>query len=100
MRVKVALPNADAEKLKGKIVELAEKVEHEETGQSDWEAVRRLSFCFPDTSMVEIMAAQTMLIDPGQFRVINELLQKECKGRGRLETLAFAATATATPASS
>ena len=34
-----------------------------------------------------------MLIDPAQFRIINELLQKECKGRGRLETLAFAATA-------
>jgi ribosome maturation protein SDO1 len=34
-----------------------------------------------------------MLIDPGQFRIINELLQKECKGRGRLETLVFAATA-------
>jgi ribosome maturation protein SDO1 len=35
-----------------------------------------------------------MLIDPSQFRVINELLQKECKGAGRLETLTFAATAT------
>lgn len=33
-----------------------------------------------------------MLIDPGQFRLINELLQKECEGRGRLETLSFAAT--------
>jgi ribosome maturation protein SDO1 len=37
-----------------------------------------------------------MLIDPGQFRVINEILQKECKGRGRIETLTFAATAAAT----
>lgn len=38
-----------------------------------------------------------MLIDPGQFKVINELLQKECKGKGKLETLTFAATsATAT----
>lgn len=36
---------------------------------------------------------QVMLIDPGQFRVINELLQKECKGKGKLETLTFAATA-------
>ena len=34
-----------------------------------------------------------MLIDPGQFRVINDLLQKECKGRGRLETMTFTATA-------
>ena len=36
---------------------------------------------------------QVMLIDPGQFRVINELLQKECKGKGKLETLTFTATA-------
>jgi len=34
-----------------------------------------------------------MLIDPGQFRVINELMHKECKGRGRIETISFAATA-------
>lgn len=34
-----------------------------------------------------------MLIDPGQYRVNNELLQKECKGRGRIETMMFAATA-------
>jgi ribosome maturation protein SDO1 len=36
-----------------------------------------------------------ILIDPAQFRVINELLQKECKGKGRLETLTLAATANA-----
>ncbi|PPQ98878.1 hypothetical protein CVT24_003509 [Panaeolus cyanescens] len=75
MRVKVSLPVADVEKLKAKITECAEKVEHEETGTTEWDI--------------------TLLIDPGQFRVINELLQKECKGRGRLETLTFAATATA-----
>lgn len=37
---------------------------------------------------------QTMLIEPNAFRSINELLQKECKNRGRIETLTFAATAT------
>ncbi|KAF9478701.1 Shwachman-Bodian-diamond syndrome protein [Pholiota conissans] len=73
MRIKVSLPIADADKLRQKILESAEKVEQNETRETDWES--------------------TMLIDPGQFRVINELLQKECKGRGRLETLAFAATA-------
>jgi ribosome maturation protein SDO1 len=36
---------------------------------------------------------QVLLIDPGQFRVINDLLQKECKGKGRIETMTFAATA-------
>lgn len=36
---------------------------------------------------------QIGLIDPGQFKVINELLQAELKGKdkGRLETLSFAA---------
>lgn len=34
-----------------------------------------------------------MLIDPPQFKTLADLLQKECKGRGRLETLTFAATA-------
>ncbi len=30
-----------------------------------------------------------MLIDPGQFRVISELLNKTVKGKGRVETLTF-----------
>ncbi|KAF8641197.1 hypothetical protein AX17_000832 [Amanita inopinata Kibby_2008] len=73
MRVRVSFPISDVDQLRNKIVEGAERVESEETSQSDWEAV--------------------MLIDPGQFRVVNELLRKHCKGRGRLETLTFAATA-------
>jgi len=74
MRVRAALPAADADRLRARILESAESVEREETGSDGWEAI--------------------MLIDPGQFRVLNELLQKECKNRGRLETLTFTATAT------
>jgi len=74
MRIKVSLPVADAKLLREKVLEGAEKVEHDETMQEEWEA--------------------TLLIDPAQFRVINELFQKECKGRGRLETLTVAGTAT------
>ncbi|KAK0446468.1 Shwachman-Bodian-diamond syndrome protein-domain-containing protein [Desarmillaria tabescens] len=66
MRVRVTIPPADGKRLREKILEGAEK--------DEWEVV--------------------MLIDPGQFRVINEILQKECKGRGRIETMTFAATAT------
>ncbi|KAF8167873.1 SBDS protein C-terminal domain-containing protein [Crassisporium funariophilum] len=80
MRIKVSLPVADATRLREKVLEGAEKVEHDETGVEDWEV--------------------TMLIDPGQFRVINELFQKECKGRGRLETLTFAATASTSQSTS
>ncbi|KAF7320136.1 Shwachman-bodian-diamond syndrome protein [Mycena kentingensis (nom. inval.)] len=75
MRVRVTMPTSDGKRLKEKIVEGAEKVEEDEMGQNEWEVV--------------------MLIDPGQFRVINDLLQKECKGRGRIETLAMATHSTA-----
>ena len=37
-----------------------------------------------------------MLIDPVQFRTLNELMEKEFKGQSRIETLTFAATTTAT----
>ncbi|PBK77589.1 Shwachman-Bodian-diamond syndrome protein [Armillaria solidipes] len=74
MRVRVTMPPADGKRLREKILEGAEKVEDDETTKDEWEVV--------------------MLIDPGQFRVINEILQKECKGRGRIETMTFAATAT------
>jgi len=40
MRIKITLPLADAETLKPKIKESAETVEHEETTEQDWEAVR------------------------------------------------------------
>jgi len=72
MRIRVTMPNEDGKKLREKILESAEKVENDEIKQDEWNIV--------------------MLIDPGQFRVINELLQKESK-RGKIETLVFAATA-------
>jgi len=40
MRIKVSLPVADALKVKEKILEGAEKVELDQTGESDWEVVR------------------------------------------------------------
>lgn len=45
----------------------------------------------PDTNSIDDV--QVALIDPGSFRIINELLQKEVKGkdRARVETLSFAA---------
>ncbi|KIJ45074.1 hypothetical protein M422DRAFT_227635 [Sphaerobolus stellatus SS14] len=73
MRVRVTVPTADKERLKPRILEASEKVEGEDDGDEDW--------------MI------TMLIDPGQLRVLNDLLQKEVKGKGRIETLSFAVTA-------
>ncbi|KAF5356027.1 hypothetical protein D9756_003969 [Leucocoprinus leucothites] len=73
MRVRVSVPAADSERLREGIAKFGDKVEHEEAHEQDWEV--------------------TMLIDPSAFRSINELLQKEVKNRGRIETLTFAATA-------
>ena len=39
MRIRVALPKADADKLRARIVESAEKVETEESPADEWEAV-------------------------------------------------------------
>ena len=89
MRVKVAMPTGDSKRLREKIIESAETIEVDETGQEEWLVVR-LSY-FSATFFPIIL--QVMLIDPGQFRIINEILQKECKGRGRIETVSFAATA-------
>ena len=94
MRVKVTVPVADAEKVRAKVLESAETVEKDEQGAEQWDAVSPASFsCLLLSHVLTMYSTKTMLIDPGQFRVINELLQKECKGRGRLETLTFAATA-------
>ncbi|KAF9072667.1 SBDS protein C-terminal domain-containing protein [Rhodocollybia butyracea] len=73
MRVRVTMPNVDGKRLREKVLDGAEKVEEDEMGQNEWEVV--------------------MLIDPSQFRIINDLLQKECKGKGRIETMTFTATA-------
>ncbi|KAJ3476180.1 hypothetical protein NLI96_g11341 [Meripilus lineatus] len=72
MRVKVTMPSEDGKRIRKRILEGAEKVETDAMGDQQWEA--------------------TLLIDPGQFKVINELLHKECKGKGRIETMTFAAT--------
>ncbi|KAI0045757.1 Shwachman-Bodian-diamond syndrome protein [Auriscalpium vulgare] len=72
MRIRVTFPATEVERLKPLVLESAEVVEREELGET-WMG--------------------TLLIDPGQFRVVSDLLNKEVKGRGRLETLTFTATA-------
>lgn len=70
MRVFITLPNADAERVRTRVLEAAERVERDDKGAEKWETI--------------------LFIDPSQFRVLNDLLQKECAGRGTLETLTFA----------
>jgi len=73
MRIRVMLPSADEQRLREKLLSSAEKVEKDDVKADDWEII--------------------MLIDPSQFKIINELLQKECKGKNKIETLLFTATA-------
>jgi len=75
MRVRVTMPSADGVRLKEQILQSAEKVERDQAGEADWDLV--------------------MLIDPGQFKVLTELLQKEVKGRGKIETVQQTVTADA-----
>lgn len=51
--------------------------------------------CTKHLGLFSANVEQVMLIDPGRFKVINELLQMGGRGRGKLETLTFAATAEA-----
>lgn len=73
MRIRVVVPAANIDDLRGRLLDGVDKLEHEEKGE-EWSG--------------------TMLIDPGQFRVISELLNKTVKGKGRVETLTFNTSAT------
>lgn len=72
MRIRLTMPSKEGKRLKEEILNNVETVEEDEWSEQ-WELVA--------------------LIDPGSLRIINELLQKEVKGkdRARVETLSFAA---------
>lgn len=87
MRVRVTLPSKDGKRLKDKILALISEVE-EDDWSDDWELV--CSTTLTDLSGV-LISIQTALIEPGSFRLIDEILQSELKGKGKIETLSFAA---------
>ncbi|PWN89350.1 Shwachman-Bodian-diamond syndrome protein [Acaromyces ingoldii] len=69
MRVRVTMPTKDGKRIKEKVQELVDKVEDDDW-VDEWELVA--------------------VMDPGSLRVINELLESETKGRGKVEVLNFA----------
>ncbi|KAI0063156.1 Shwachman-Bodian-diamond syndrome protein [Artomyces pyxidatus] len=73
MRIRVTFPASEAPRIRDRLLESVETVEREDATGNDWSG--------------------TLLIDPGQFRVISDLMNKEVKGQGRVETLTFTATA-------
>lgn len=64
------MPAKDGKRIKDKMLALISKVEDDEMGD-EWELVA--------------------LIDPGSFKLIDTLIQSELKGKGKVETLSFAA---------
>lgn len=72
MRIRITMAAKEGKKLKEKIVPHVEKVE-EEDWDEDWELIAT--------------------IDPGALKILNELLEQETKGRGKLETMSFATVA-------
>ncbi|PWZ03575.1 SBDS-domain-containing protein [Testicularia cyperi] len=68
MRVRISMPNKDGKKLKEKVLALTDKVEDEDWSD-EWELIA--------------------FIDPGALKSINELIEQEIKGRGKVETLNF-----------
>ncbi|GAA5973454.1 hypothetical protein JCM11641_006469 [Rhodosporidiobolus odoratus] len=72
MRVRITMPSKEGKKLKDKVIALVGKVEDDEWSE-EWELVA--------------------LIDPGSFRLLDELLQTEVKGQKKIETMSFSAVA-------
>lgn len=68
MRVRITIPAKDGKKVKDKVRKLASKVEHEDFSE--------------DLEMV-------ILVDPGCYREIDELLRTETKGKGQLEMISL-----------
>lgn len=95
MRVRVTMSSKEGKKLKEKIMPLVTKVEDDEWSE-EWELVRTSSLTSSSLRTRYANAAvfaptQVALIDPGSFRVIDDLLQKEVKGPKKIETMSFAA---------
>ncbi|KAG9013656.1 hypothetical protein FRB90_005799 [Tulasnella sp. 427] len=76
MRVRITMPIKDGKRLKEKVHESAEKVEEDDWAGDEWETI--------------------LIIDPGQFRVLNELMSSESslKGKAKIETLTMAGAST------
>jgi ribosome maturation protein SDO1 len=113
MRVRITMPSKEGKRLKEKILPLINKVEDDEWSD-EWEVVRlsspasflpirspqdgwkqRLHFPSREDANFDtpFHYIQIGLIDPGSFRLLDELLQKEVKGSKKIETMSFSALA-------
>ncbi|KAF9353626.1 MAG: ribosome maturation protein [Benniella sp.] len=71
MRIRIVVSSKDGKKIRDRLMSMIASKEDEDLGENyEW----------------------VCLIDPGQFRPINELLQAETKGKGQLEMLSLTET--------
>ncbi|XP_071849883.1 ribosome maturation protein SBDS-like [Apostichopus japonicus] len=68
MKLKITLPGKEAKKIKTKLTPLIKKIDEEDFTQN-----------------LEMVC----LVDPGSFRAIDEMIQKETRGRGSLEVISL-----------
>lgn len=68
MKLRISLPGKEAKKIKAKLIPLIKKIDEEEFAQN-----------------LEMVC----LVDPGSFRAIDEVIQKETRGRGSLEVISL-----------
>ena len=95
MRVRITMPSKDGKRIKTQVLALVDKVEDDDWAD-EWELVRfnalALGVCRLTLLLTLLDLVQVGLIDPGAFKQIDELIQRELKGKaGRIETLSFAA---------
>ncbi|KAI9218922.1 SBDS protein C-terminal domain-containing protein [Blastocladiella britannica] len=69
MRVRLSVPSKDGKRIKDKVMAAFVAVDEDEWGPADW-----------------IIAG---LIDPGQYRVLSEMLQAETRGKGRVDVMSL-----------
>lgn len=84
MRLKIHMAGKDGSRIKEKLTPLLEVMEKEEHNEEIYEVVR---FIADGSSLVEVC-----LIDPGNFREIDELVKKTSKNSGTIEVLNLAVT--------
>ena len=72
MRIQISVPSKEAKRLREKITANVVRIESEDFGATD-----ALFIC---------------TIDPGQFRVLTDLMQLETRGRGRIDFLSLSQT--------
>lgn len=95
MKVRIQIPVKEAKKLKEKVYKLI-KTKYGEEFDTDFLEIVSLNHLKNEKILVIhkfFYVLKLALIDPGQYREMEELLNTETKGKARLEIVSFKETA-------